>query len=280
MSICIDTKYPFVILNDMRQDNKVMRDFLISTGLSDKEAEIYYASLEMGRGTVSEISRKAGIHRTTGYNILASLVSKKLIRVSGKEPKQEYVAESPDNILKSQNDQLELLQKNILKAKEIIPELKSIQKIEDRPQIKFYEGIEGLKHLYEDTLTSKETIVAYASYEEMHKTLKDYFPSYYKRRASKNIKIRGIVPKTPASLERRKHNKEEKRDIACVPPEVFGISPEIDIYDNKIMIASWKEKLGIIIESKEIAEAMKKIFNMAWKEAVRLDPEYTPPTEE
>ena len=39
---------------------------------------------------------------------------------------------------------------------------------------------------------------------------------------------------------------------------------EIDMYDNKVMIASWKEKLGIIIESEEIADAMKKVFELAW----------------
>jgi hypothetical protein len=39
------------------------------------------------------------------------------------------------------------------------------------------------------------------------------------------------------------------------------------------MIASWKEKLGIIIESHEIADAMKKVFELAWAEAKRLDAE-------
>lgn len=37
------------------------------------------------------------------------------------------------------------------------------------------------------------------------------------------------------------------------------------------MIASWKEKLGIIIESSEISDAMKKVFELAWVEAKRLD---------
>lgn len=37
------------------------------------------------------------------------------------------------------------------------------------------------------------------------------------------------------------------------------------------MIASWREKLGVIIESAEIADAMKKIYELAWAEAKRLD---------
>jgi hypothetical protein len=37
------------------------------------------------------------------------------------------------------------------------------------------------------------------------------------------------------------------------------------------MIASWREKLGIIIQSAEIADAMKKTYELAWAEAKRLD---------
>ena len=39
------------------------------------------------------------------------------------------------------------------------------------------------------------------------------------------------------------------------------------MYNNKINIASWKEKLGIIIESEEIADAMRVIFDMAFEAA-------------
>ena len=61
---------------------------------------VYLALLELGKGTVTQISRKAGINRPTGYHILASLETKELVRTSGKEPKQEYVTESPDQIEK------------------------------------------------------------------------------------------------------------------------------------------------------------------------------------
>ena len=37
------------------------------------------------------------------------------------------------------------------------------------------------------------------------------------------------------------------------------------------MIASWREKLGIIIESDEVADAMKKIFELAWIGAETLE---------
>ena len=61
------------------------------------------------------------------------------------------------------------------------------------------------------------------------------------------------------------------RETALVPTDMCDFIPEINIYDNKVMIASWREKLGIIIESAEIADAMKKIYELAWAEAKRLD---------
>ena len=63
------------------------------------------------------------------------------------------------------------------------------------------------------------------------------------------------------------------RESLIIPNKEFGFHPEINIYNNKVMIASWREKLGIIIESAEIADAMKKIYELSWAEAKRLDKE-------
>lgn len=244
---------------------------LNSLGFSKREVAVYLAIVELGNGTVAQISRKAGINRTTGYDILDSLANEGLVRISGKEPKQEYVVESPESIHTMLERRLEETKSQIEAAREFVPKLKSMQKVGDRPQIRFYEGIEGLKQVYEDTLTARGPMVAVAAYEDMHATLGDYFPSYYQRRAKKGIFVRGIVPATPASVERKSHDKEEARDIALVPKEQFDITPDIEIYDNKVTIASWREKLGIIIESQEIANAMKYIFELAFAEAKRLE---------
>ena len=255
----------------MKDVNSQLKLTLQSFGLSDKESIVYVALLELGKGTVTQISKKAGINRTTGYDILASLANKGLVNISGKEPKSEYAVEPPEAIVKFLQHQQEETVEQIKKAEELVPELRLVHATQNRPKIKFYEGSEGLKHVYEDTLTSKEPIRAYANVDDMHKGLPNYFPEYYKRRAEKNIAIRAIVPKTSAGLERKTHDAAEKREIAFVPPDKYYFSPEINIYDNKIMIASWREKLGVIIESAEIADAMKKIYELSWTEAKRLD---------
>ncbi|MEI7689279.1 MAG: helix-turn-helix domain-containing protein [Candidatus Nomurabacteria bacterium] len=257
----------------MENENLDIKKSLEYIGFSEKEVVVYLALLSLGKGTVTEISRKAGINRPTGYHVLASLSIKELVKVSGKEPKQEYIAESPDQIEKLLQNRIEEDQRFINEAKKIIPELKSIHNVIDRPKIFFYEGTAGLEKVYEDTLTSHEPIRGYATVDDMHKGLPNYFPEYYKRRAKAGIAIRAIIPKTEIGVERSSHDKEELREMAFVPADKYYFSPEIDIYDNKVMIASWREKLGIIIESAEIADAMKKIYELAWAEAKRLDKE-------
>ena len=255
----------------MKKELNSLQKQLTVIGFSDNETNVYLALLELGKGSVSQICRKASLNRTTGYDILDRLVSKGLASISGKEPKQEYVAESPDQIEKIISNELKKRQHELDEARNIIPELKSIHNVFDRPKVLFYEEKEGLQKVYEDTLTSHEEIRAYASVEDIGPTLPNYFPEYYKRRAKKGIPIRAIFPESVDARERVKLDKEEMRESRIVPAEKYGFHPEINIYDNKVMIASWREKLGIIIESAEIADAMKKIYELAWAEAKRLD---------
>jgi len=244
---------------------------LSNIGFSDREINVYLALFGLGKGTVSQIARKANINRTTGYDILDHLVRKGLVSISGKEPKQEYVVESPERLRKLLEEQLQSNTVFIAETDALLPQLRSMYGKGARPQVRFYEGKEGLQEVYEDTLTSRETIRAYANVDDMHKALPGYFSQYYARRAGKGISIRAIIPSNPAGEERAGKDAEERRESAIVPSDKYYFSPEINIYDNKVMVASWREKLGIIIESAEIAEAMKQIFELAWAESKRLE---------
>lgn len=242
-----------------------LREALISLGLSYKEASVYISLLELGRSTVSQISRKASVNRATGYVILDSLVAKKLVRISGKEPKQEYMAESPDALPALFQSMQKDAEEKESRAKELSLQLKSIQKVGDRPQVRFYEGMDGIRAVFEDSLTAKSgKIIAYTSIEDQHVSIPNYFPEYYQRRKRNKIFMRSIFPDTPMGVERQNANVNEYRDSVLVPEKIYGIHPAINVYDNKLMIASFREKLGIIVESEEIADAMKKIFELAW----------------
>lgn len=250
--------------NELNAEKAGLYESLVKSGLSENESKVFLVLLELGKGTVTQITRKAGLNRTTGYDILDSLVIKGLASISGKEPKQEYLAESPDKITRLLENQIEDKKIQLEKIKNILPEMKSLHNVVGRPKVRFYEGMQGLKDVYEDTLTSHEEIRAYATVDDMHQAMPGYFSTYYKRRSKKNISIRAIIPATPVGKARTSKDIEEKRQTRLIPADKYYFSPEINIYDNKVMIASWREKLGIIIESAEIADAMKKTYELAW----------------
>ncbi len=256
--------------NQQRMSDQ-LKESLKNVGFSKAEAAMYVALLELGRGTVSQVAARAKVNRTSGYHVLSALVAKGLATISGREPKQEYVAEPPAKLQKFVDHELERQKGVVGRTAALIPGLDALHNRGDRPRVRFFEGIDGLRAVYEDTLTSHEPIRALANVDDMHKALPEYFSTYYGRRSRKGITIRAIIPATETGVERAKHDAEEKRESALVPADAFSFSPEINIYDDKVMIASWREKLGIIIESAEICDAMKKVYELAWAEAKRLD---------
>ena len=54
------------------------------------------------------------------------------------------------------------------------------------------------------------------------------------------------------------------RESLTVPRDKFYFTTETNIYNNKVLIMSWKEKFAILVESQEIADAQKKVFELAW----------------
>ncbi|MEK7538638.1 MAG: helix-turn-helix domain-containing protein [Patescibacteria group bacterium] len=249
--------------------NKVLQNF----EFSDKEIAVYLGLLELETGTATQIADQSQINRSTVYVIIEALQKRGLISINKEEASiTKYVASPPERLLQLAEEETKRYQTLVGQIHSVLPELKSRYRgNKPRPKVRLYEGKEGLISAYEDTLTSSEPIRAYASIENMHKALPGYFPDYYKRRAEKGIAIRSVHPDTEEARKRTIHNSEERRDSALVPPSEYSFSPEINIYDNKIVFMSLIEKFSLIIESKELADALKKVFELSWKEAVRLD---------
>jgi sugar-specific transcriptional regulator TrmB len=258
--------------------NIMIERVLRQIGLEQKEINVYLKSLELGTQPASIIASRTDIPRNTTRFILDKLVKRGLISKSKRANTQIYTPENPENIIRfietKRNKLNNQIDKDISAIKEVMVELESrSQAKSSHPKITFYEGEDGLINVYEDTLSSQETIRSFASFDAMHGNQAEYFDTYYKRRAKKNIFIRSIHPDSDIAKEKSKHNKEEFRESCLIPKEKYNFSPEIQFYDNKINIASWKEKLGIIIESEEIYQTFVTAFELAWAEAKRLEKE-------
>ena len=245
---------------------------LQSLGFTEKESAIYVAALELGAASpVSTIAKKAHIHRTTTYDILDALVKKGILIAVTKRGTLYYEALPPEKLVTYLKEQSEKFSRLASDAEKLLPELETHYRVHSRPRVYFHEGEEGLIRAYEETLTSHEEILAYASDQINQETIPWYFPQYYKRRAEKKIPIRALFPDTPKDRERHALDAVELRTSRLLPKTKLDFTPEVNIFDDKIMIADWKGKMGIIIESAEIAKVFKQTFELAWEAAEKYE---------
>lgn len=249
----------------------ILTNILKSFQLTEKEIKVFMKVLELGVQPASSIARYCEMPRNTVRSILDNLVKKGLMIKTNRANTQYYITEQKDNLIKALKykkmrqeeetaNQIDLLEK-------YGNELSSRHWAQSRPRITFYEGIAGLEKVYEDTLTAKNGLKSWASYDNLMKSIPHYFDTYFNRRAQKKIPMRSIHPDTELAREGQKRDKEELRESALIPADKFAWTPEIQVYNNKINIASWKDKLGIIIESQEIADALRTIFDLSYEAA-------------
>lgn len=253
-------------------NKKVVEERLEGFGLSQKEVQVYLALLELGSSTAAEISKKAGVKRSTAYVLLDALSQRGLIGATNRRGIRLFNPASPELLVHYLEENVRKFSEKLSLAKKILPELRSIYAgASSKPKVQFLEGVKGLETAYEDTLNSSETIRAYASIENMHRALPHYFPHYYKRRAARNVHIRAIFPDSQEARERIQNNEVEKREACLVPRDDYAFSPEINIYDNKIVFMSLVEKFALMIESRELADTLKKVFELSWQTAKKID---------
>ncbi len=244
---------------------------LARLGFTEKESKIYLTLLEQGTLRARDLSRKTSINRVTVYDILEGLAKKGLISKIKKSGATFFTALEPARLLNDLDRKTEALEEERQKLQDILPQFISLQYTgTSKPKVQFFEGEKGMREAYEDTLTTKKQIIAYANFETMQEGLPGFFPKYFHRRAGKKIFIRAVFPQNKLSLERAQHNQEEFRDTRFFPENVT-FSPEVNVYDNKMLVASWKEKMAVIIESKELADLQKVIFESLWQTLPSLD---------
>ncbi len=234
---------------------------LIKIGLTEKESRIYLAILELGEANIQKLAIKAQIKRTTTYDILESLKQKGFIGTTTTKKRKLYFAQNPKKL------EIDLEEKKSI-VKNIMPELLAItNKIDKKPTIKYFEGMEGIKEIYKDNLNYKEQeMLSWLPEKYDYETLGNefIFNFYVPKRIEKKIWIRAIAPDNELN---RRLQKEDEKSLRKTKLAKFSVMPNVDINlygKSKISILSYEEKFGLIIESQKIYDTLKGIFEMNW----------------
>ena len=239
---------------------------LRAVGFDEKEAQLYLAGLHLNSAPASDYAKSAGLNRITTYNMLEDLVHRGYFTIERKARGKWYVPVAPEYLAVEARKSADALQR-------ALPELRSLRgNSERRPHVRFFEGWDGVRRVYEDTLTAKSELLNFANSALVRESWPAYDEEYVAERVRRNIHLRGIAPDD--AVGRRVHggDKGHLREIRLVPAKDFDFTNEINIYDSKVAIcslASSPQMFAVIIESREVAETQRQIFEMAWRYAGR-----------
>lgn len=235
-------------------------------GLTQGEAKVYESLLLLGSSTVGPIVKKANVAYSNIYEILNRLIKKGLVSFIIKEKTKYFQAVEPIRI-KEFLDKKELdLEKSKNTFNNLLPELEKLNKlIKNKEETEMFFGEKGLITAYEYLLkdTTKTDIgIFFYVYDERYyeKSEKFYIKSWHlvkkynnkwKGLSNESLKQTRLVKSYPKFIEQRYVK--------------FPVPGNIDTIKDKTLITVWSETpIGILIESKEVADNFRNYFYSIW----------------
>ena len=222
---------------------------LIDYGLSEREAALYLASLELGESGMTAIAKKAKSKRSTAYLTFKILEARGLMGSIEMRDGLHFIATEPEIFFAREERRLKELANLLPQFKELAVD-KSYQ-----PKIVFYEGQEGYRIAIENTLKVPNITLRYiGSFEEVYKVIgADYDRDHYMpRRVKYGISIRNLTFDKLTDKSKKWINKEvnakQLREIRYLPMK-YDFNTASFIFGDKVIIFSGsKEKIAVVIE--------------------------------
>jgi len=231
-------------------------------GLTDAEAKVYLALLELGSTTAGPLVKKAELHRTTVYDCLKRLAEKGMVNYVLIRKMKYFEAADPRilmNILKEKEGKLE----------EILPELEKLKGAGKlRQEVNVYQGIKGMKTVCGNMIEDLKDGGEYFDFGVsglFREVMGSYWSLWQKQKMKYGIKSyvifnEDVKEKNPRLL------KDYYGEARFHPKEYSSITDTI-IYDDKVIIFIWTARppLAIVIKNKDNAESYKNQFKLMWK---------------
>src|SRR3989344_4103194 len=183
---------------------------LKGAGLKMNEIKVYLAVLELGSTRIHNVAKRAGILRTTAYEVVKPLTKKGLISTVIKSGVLHLEAVDPQKLEK-------ILEENLTNIRKIVQKLRQLKhSVKEKPSVELYEGKEGLKTILEDVLRQEKTYCAYANYT-IFRLLQSYSPNFVKKRIDKKIFARIIQERVKSLIRTKDRNVQEYRALKFSP---------------------------------------------------------------
>jgi len=230
-------------------------------GLSKSESTVYLSMLTLGSTTIMKIAEHAGIRRTTVYPLLENLQKKGLIRVEVRGFKTSYAPEDPKTLEA-------IIERKHEKVRGILPKLEAMYNLEGGESfIKYYEGIEGVRNVYEDLLADlypHEEYLVFGDPDRWSLVNSDFYKQFIKKRIKIPLDAKMLLVYSPTAERYKQTEQNYGEEVRLLPPGVC-IETNVVITPRKLIIQQMIEPiLVIVIENKSTIKLQRELFYIIW----------------
>ena len=254
--------------------------FLRNFGLNESEIKVYLYLVTHGESIVSIISKRLEMKRATCYQTLEGLEKKEFVTTFMKNNVTHFDAIEPDDIVALCEQRVSHMQILRRKAESLNAEFERLRRagsmptLEVKGKVKYYEGLDAVTDLIDETLNEKCKEQLCFGLNTYHSELAgDDWGRYTQKRVRKGMKVKSIQPDTQSAVEYKSRDKQELRETKLVPHDTFPGQCEINVIGDLIALISTSgaQPMGMKLRSKELAQGLSSLFKLAWERSEEYD---------
>ncbi len=231
-------------------------------GLTEPQAAAYATLVRLGKSSAPTVSKEIGESRSNAYKVLDRLCALGLATKSQHRARILYYPASPAALERLVQQRLNAVKLQERKLDAEMPEMLDFFFAHtEQPGIRFYQGKEGLKQIYSDILATTKTLYLLRSPEDVRFFGESFFAELRKKRALLGIQTIAITPDVPSANHDPAIDQQNKMLRTWIPADAYTARVEWNIAGDKVALISYgKEAIGVVIESKQIAESFRQAF--------------------
>ena len=244
-----------------------LKDIVRGFGLKEKEAKVYLSLLTLGKGTITDISNKSGIKRTSVYQYLEPLIREGIVYQTAYRKRILYLPENPKKMIRLLESKKADLEKRKNDLELALPAMESIfTKSLSKPSISYYEGKEGIKNAYKEMINGNKNLYSFFSpnkvfelfsYDENEDLLLELY--------NNGGLLYNLIEKSEEANKRLGIKKYGKFVRNKILPDTFKFDTDLVIGRDRIAMISFDNRIAVIIKDQAIANLQKNTFMYIWK---------------
>lgn len=249
----------------MDNQPSMYKKILLQTDLTASQAEIMNYLLQNKESKASEIAKKIRRSRAIVYKEVEELEVMGLVRKRQQTNNvATFAAGHPSRLMTLIEAREARLNNDRHALDSYLPKMiSSYNLVNNQPGIKFYEGVAGMKEIYQEILDEgKDFHLVRTAYEPVYiDKIAPIVDEFIRERVKRNIRVTAIIP---SDVDDSAKDAAWLLERFRVEPDMYTAPVEIDIFGDKVAILSFGEELvGMIAESKQIAQSFKQLFTLA-----------------